>query len=288
MWAINQIAQDNSHYRLNHNPGRGRMFQQIGEVIRFDGLRNIKKTASLAVIFVVAFWFTSITSIQRDPPAEAVHYMALCLPVLCQFLLPMAVITFGASIIVEDFEKKTGSLLFPKISRSRLLFGRYVVRLAGGSLATGVFYILLAIATAIEYGGVPEALWGSLGWAILYLHLLLSLMTLLSAVLNRLATTIVAGAVLVFYAFTALLYTPIAQNPTLEPVFLLAYFGKIVYACLDMPDLRFIEYISPSGELMSVEWLTPSAAGTVLFVALYTVIFLALAVLIYHRKEVKN
>ncbi len=269
----------------------GRTIRQIGETIVFDGRRNLKKLISMGVIntlFIVLFLIINI--LQDNPPTAAVDYARSYISAfLMPFLILIIAILFGGSIIVEDFEKQTGNLLFPKIERSRLLLGRYIARFTLASIALMIYYAEIALLTYINYETVPFIMWESLGWAILYLHLLLSFVVLMSALLNRIATAQVASLLFVLMGFQMVTQILMFTGSTVEPFFIPTYYGNIITAWFNMPTERFQE--SPFSGIFDrhfYSWTTPSAEGMIVGVIIYSAILLVGAFLIYRRKQAKS
>ncbi len=271
----------------------GRTIRQIGKTIVFDGRRNLKKLISMALVntlFIVLFLVINI--LEDNPPDEAADYVLSYLQFF-SFLILITAILFGGSIVVEDFEKQTGNLLFPKIERSRLLVGRYIARFTLASISLTIYYAEIALLTYINYETVPAVMWESLGWAIFYLHLVLSFVVLMSAALNRIATAQVASLLFLLMVFNILTSILMYTESTIEPLFILTYFSNIITAWFDMPVDRFSD-MSPMGpggafsDRVFRNWITPSAEGMIIGVIIYSAILLVSAFLIYRRKQAKS
>ncbi len=273
--------------RVNHT--KGRTYRQIWSTIVFDIRRNLKKFIAMALIntfFIVLFLVINV--LQDNPPDEAVDYISSYLSFF-SFLMLITAILFGGSIIVEDFEKQTGNLLFPKIERGRLLVGRYIARFSLGSISLTIYYLEIALLTGIGYNTVPVVLWESLVWAILYLHLILSFVVLVSALLNRIATATVTSLLFLLMGFNIVTQILTYTGSTIEPLFILTYYGNIITAWLDMPDPRYREItFGPMSERAFRSWTTPSAEGMIIGVIIYSTLLLISAFLIYRRKQAKT
>ena len=150
------------------------------KTVNFEAQRNFKKM--LMMIFLGAFFFllsVYLETLRDSLPEKATDYVSGYLGTIDFFILIVA-LTLGASMIVEDFEKQTGNLLFPKIEKSRLLIGRYLTRWTYGVIAIFTYYVEIAIITISKYEELPNTIWNSFGWAILYYHLILSLVFIIS------------------------------------------------------------------------------------------------------------
>jgi len=281
---------------IRPNISKGRVLSQIGQTIVFDARRNFKKFIAMILIntiFIVLF--LTINLLQDQPPTEATDYVVLSYLGFISFLILITAILFGGSIIVEDFEKQTGNILFPKIERGRLLVGRYVARFALASISLGVFYAEAALLTYINYDTIPGVMWESLGWAILYLHLVLSFVVLMSALLNRIATAQVASLFFLLMVFNIVSSILIYTGSTIEPLFILTYYGNIITAWFNMPpDKRYSDSNPLGGMGLGGDdrvfrfWSTPSAEGAIYGVIIYSAILLVIAYLIYRVKQSKT
>jgi len=274
------------------NFGKGRTFRQIGKTVVFDGHRNLKKLISMILINTLfVSLFVIINMLREYNPPEATDYVVSYLSFF-SFLILITAILFGGSIIVEDFEKQTGNLLFPKIERGRLMVGRYLARIALASISLTIYYVEVALLTYINYETVPVIMWESLGWAILYLHLVLSCVVLMSALLNRIATAQVASLLVLLMVSQIVTEILMFTGSTIEPLFLPTYYSNIISAWFNMPDPRFGERPAFGFEGVSDRvfrsWATPSAEGAIIGVIIYSAILLVSAYLIYHRKQAKT
>ena len=143
--------------------GTKRSYLQIEKTIKFEFLRNGAKFISMLIMsFLIFALFLIIEIIDESNGAivtedPAVYFEGYLFMV--SFIILIIASTFGGSIIAEDFEKQTGNLLFPKITKDRLLFGRLVARYIYAALAVTFYYVLVAITTFIKYDGIPEVVW---------------------------------------------------------------------------------------------------------------------------------
>jgi ABC-type transport system involved in multi-copper enzyme maturation permease subunit len=199
-------------------------------------------------------------------------------------------VTFGSSIIVEDFEKYTGNLLFPKIERGRLLVGRYCAHYFYASISLCVFYFEIMIITLLNYDYIPEIIWESLGWALLYLHLVLSFCVLISALMKRVSEATILSLFFFLLIFTSLTSLLKYTESTIEPLFIPDYYANIITACFDMPRVRFTEMqLGRHGDHRIVlAWATPSVEGALIGMILYSSLLLFFAYMLYRRKQMHN
>ena len=137
--------------------GSIRKIQQIFDIGYFDIKRNLKKTLILLGIATVIFiLFLIIEEIQigkgvelpDDPAVFALRFL-----MMIDVLVLISATSYGGSIIVIDFEKLTGNILFPKISRERLFVGRFLSNYLMNAFVILFYYILVAINVFIKYSG---------------------------------------------------------------------------------------------------------------------------------------
>jgi ABC-type transport system involved in multi-copper enzyme maturation permease subunit len=270
---------------------------QINRTISFELSRNLKKLIGMALTnTIIVVLFLIINELQDTPPDLAVDYAQSYLSML-SFIIIIIGILFGSSMIVEDFEKQTGNLLFPKIEKGRLLVGRYIARYFYAMITIVVFYGEIAFLTYINYSEVPSKLWGSMLWAILYLHLVLSFVVLMSALLNRIATTTVVSILALLILFSIITNILMVAEVKIEPLFVLTYYSNIITSWFAMPETRYRD-ISPRfggpnpqdgvSDRVFRQWVTPSAEGALIGILLYSIVLLTIAVLVYRNKQSKS
>jgi len=276
--------------------GAKRSYLQIEKTIKFEFLRNGAKFVSMLIMsFVIFALFLIIEIINENNgaiPTEdpAVYFEGYLFMV--SFIILIITSTFGGSMIAEDFEKHTGNLLFPKITKDRLLFGRFVARYIYSAISVSFYYLLVAIATFIEYGGIPKIVWGSLGWALLYTFALLSFVTLFSAIMKRSSSATIYSILIVLIVFQLLTMVLRVTGVTIEPFFMLTYFSNIITSWFHMPEERYMESLfehgpGSEGGKTFYSWITPSATGAVIGMLVWAVICLTIAYIVFRRRQNK-
>jgi len=280
--------------------GTKRSFLQIQKTIGFEFARNGKREITSLIISLAIFTLTLIIQIiqenQGAPVTEdpAVYFQGYLF--MIDFLILIIAATFGGSIIAEDFEKQTGNLLFPKITKDRLLIGRIIARYIYSMSAVVFYYVLVAITTFIKYDGIPKIIWGSLGWALLYTFALLSFVTMFSALMKKSSTAMVSSILIVLIVFQLLTMILMYTGVTVEPFFMLTYYANIIRSWFNMPatDERYTEFSfqgGPGGQMTDgntyYSWSTPSASGAVIGMLVYSAICLTIAYLVFRRRQNK-
>ncbi len=274
--------------------GTKRSIIQIQKTVEFEFQKNLSKFFSMILTSIGIFiLFLIIQLVQESQgvavPSDPVTYFQAYLTMI-DFLILIIATAFGGGIIAEDFEKETGNLLFPKIQKNRLLAGRIVARYIYAAICVIFFYILVGISTLIKYEWVPSIVWESMGWALLYTLAVFSLMILFSSVMKRAATAMVVGMLSILMVFQLLTMLLMFTGVTIEPLFMLTYYASIITRWFNMPAERFTElsFGGPMGARDGptyMSWATPSAIGALLGMAIYSIVSITIAYLIYKRRQ---
>ncbi len=277
--------------------GTQRKVIQIQKTIQFEYKKNYSKFKGMLITSLIIFGLFLIINLISEgqdilSPEDPADYFKGYLDMIT-FLILIIAVTFGGGIIVEDFEKQTGNLLFPKIPKDRLLIGRIIARYTYVVLSVGFYYLLIATTTLIKYGGIPKVIWSSLGWALLYAFLMFSFLILFSALMNRVASAMIMGIIMILMVFSLLQLLLMFTGVTWEPFFVITYYGNIITACFNMPigDARFGTpqfQMGPGHNEIGSDlraWITPSATGAIIGSIIYSIICLTLAYLRYKKKQ---
>ncbi|MHA1679598.1 MAG: ABC transporter permease, partial [Promethearchaeota archaeon] len=229
---------------------------QIWQTMKFEFRRNVKKCLIMLILsgimFGLSYWLSALQVEMGTMPeaTDSASYIQRFFMLIDMMILIVAA-GFSGSIIAEDFEKQTGNLLFPKISKGRLLIGRLIARFLYAIMSIFLYYALILIPTLVEYGAtIPVEFWGSMLWAFLYMFMIMSFTTLFSSFMKRtsgaLIITIIIG-IMVFQMISAIFSI---SGLTVEPLFILTYYANIISSWLNMPAERFTSrtFTTPMGD----------------------------------------
>ena len=284
-----------------------RTFSQIIDMTRFELHRNFKKTSLILSIFmgifailfafnVYTFKYNFLTfsipnNILPDLPSEYIQSSYL---MAISFMILALAILYGSSTLVEDFENQTGNLMFPNITKFRLLVARFTSGFVLVSISLIVYYFFIILDTMYEYGlsRVPIELYYSLIWALLYYVTLLSLTVFFSS-FSKSTSTVVILLVLFVLVVSNILSTVLAiAGYTGEPFFNITYFGNIITQILNFPasrsvtqPLNYIHIKVKGKELTFTQWLTPSPIEALIFMVGYSGIFLIVSYFLFERRD---
>lgn len=289
--VLNKTTKEQKIIRRKASFRRG--FTQIRDTISFELLKN-KRKFIYQLIFVTSIWVLylgisefTIAFLDSAIPEDPINYIESYLSLIGIMLLVIAT-AFGSSIIAEDYSKKTANLLFPKITKGRLLAGRF---LADSFLAIGTvifYYFLIGLITFIKYNTIPSILLYSIFWAAIYTIMLLAFVTFLSSWMNSSSAVTVTSLLFTMMVTMLIRNLLMVTGVTIEPFFIFTYYGDIIVASLAMPVNRFVEMTAHgpgvSGELY-YQWITPAAADALLGIIIFTVIFLSSAYLLFKRRK---
>jgi len=280
--------------QIREKIGSKRKIQQVYDIGYFEIKRNLKKTLILMVIAAVIFiLFVIIEEVQigrgieipEDPANFAIRFL-----MMINSLVLISATSYGGSIIVIDFEKLTGNILFPKISRERLFVGRFLANYLMNAFVILFYYILVAINVFIKYTGIPKILWISLGWALLYVLLILSFTIFFSSFMRSTAGAVVISLLINMIVFS-IIQSVISFVSTVEPLFILPYYATIITGCFNMPEGdRFQTIVLEGVEGLNLEmtlWITPSPQGALIGTLVFSFIFLFSAFLIFRNRQNK-
>ena len=280
--------------------GIKRDFIQIKDTITFELKRNFQKLLVMLFVYLGIFLlYFLLNTFQLElmgeaTPTESTSFMSNYVAEFFTLALIISVATFGGSIIAEDFYRQTGNLLFPKISKTRLLIGRLIARYILNTLCILFFYSLVCLITFIKFGEVSYKIFYSISWALLYSFVVLSFITFLSSFMKNTSFTIITSILILLIVFAMipviLSLAGVLKNNEIPMFFIFSYFGNIISASLAMPTERFItELQGPPGYGFEISyWITPSELGAAIGMIIYFTIFLVLTYIIYSRRQCKG
>ncbi|MFX1452771.1 MAG: hypothetical protein ACFFCM_18180, partial [Promethearchaeota archaeon] len=269
--------------------GIKRDLTQILDTMRFELLRAWKSFILLFVVFFLVFLLNSILYQLQvlqgvDLPEDSIDYVGGYLNWL-DILIIVSTATLGGAIIAEDFQKQTGNLLFPKVSKIHLLVGRAVSRYGLNAILIIFYYWLIAIDTNQQYGELPTNFIISMEWALLYTFMIFTFVILMSSISKSKSTTMIISILLLLMVFNIINSILMFTQTGIEPLFLLTYYGNIITASLDMPDPRWQKVsFGPPNEQNPVEfkqWITPSSSAALQGMLLFSLVFLIASYIIY-------
>ena len=276
-----------------------RTFSQIFDTIKFEIVRNFRKLLLIMALFfgVFAIFFIYYFNTYSDPtnllPLLPNEYIRGYLDLAIQIMILVLAVVFGASTVVEDFEKQTGNLMFPNSTKIRLLAGRTIAAFILGSICIILYYLLIGLDTFRNYNTLPVEFYYSFFWAELYFLMLLSFTIFFSSFSRSSALVIILVVLLILIVFTIVMRLIAFAGYEGEPLFILPYFASIITEILTYPvsrkltlrlDIRRSE--GAAGRTFT-NWLTPDPTTALIFMLGYTIVFLGLSYFLFERRQVQ-
>ena len=278
--------------KIREKIGSKRKLQQIYDIGYFEFIRNFKKTLILLGISAVIFILVFVLEEGRlrkgiELPEDSADFALKFFVLTIDSLILISATSYGGSIIVTDFEKLTGNILFPKISRERLFVGRFLANYLMNAIVILFYYILVGFIVLIKYSSIPKILWTSLGWALLYVLLILSFTILFSSFMTSTAGAVVISLILNLIVFS-IIQSILSIFSTIEPLFILPYYATIITACFNMPPVDKRSQTIPIMEGLDMTlWITPDPSRALLGTTVFSFVFLLSAYLIFRNRQNK-
>ena len=274
---------------------------QVRATIGFEIKRNFKNII-ISLVVTVAFYVLGliINLIREGRDVElydnaADYLQGSYLSFTLSFFIMIIAVMFGANIIAYDYDKQTGNLLFPKITKGRLFVGRFIARYFMAALSVIFYYALIIITTYIKFGEYPTNVWFSLGWAIYYMLAVFALVVFFSSFMKKSSTVIVMRILMILIVFSMTSAILTVAGVDIEPLFILTYYSNIISQVIHgIPSERFIEspLMGPGGpggpdSPTGFSWSTPSEAGAAIGLLVYALILIVSAYLLFRRRQQK-
>ena len=281
--------------------GLRRSIVQIGATAEFELKRNFKNlliSLSIAVVFYILGLIINLIREGRDVELydNAAEYLQESyLGFTFGFFILIIAVMFGSSIIAYDYDKQTGNLIFPKITKGRLYVGRFIARYLLAILTVIFYYAMIIITTFVKFGEYPVNVWYSLGWAIYYMLAVFALVVFFSSFLRKTSTVIVLSILMVLIVFNLGTTILIVTGSEVEPLFILTYYSNIISeVIIGIPSERYTESslrgpgVGPgSDDPTGFSWSTPNELGAAVGLLVYSIIFITAAYLLFRRRQQK-
>lgn len=272
-----------------------RVAEQIGDTILFEFRKNLKKWIVLLILTGILIYLNTALMnslaeyLGMENPEKIGDYLKTQFTMMSLLLQICGAALFGG-IIVEDIEKRTGNILHPKISKDRLIVGRFIALYIILASLVILYYTVVVIFAVSEYPGqeVPKVVWESMGWAMFNGLAVAAFVTFISSFSKTVNLSIILSLAMFIIVFPTITTVMSMTGSDIEPLFLLPYNMNIIESIFKMPDPRYMEIpidMSDMGTATYFIWTTPSVEGAAWSLSIHTVVCLVLAYLLYQRKE---
>jgi len=213
-----------------------------------------------------------------------------------EFLTLFAACLFFSGIICSEFDKRTGFIVFPKINKYKLILGKYIGNLILVISIVAIYYFLLGLFGLWYYGPVINVrILYSFGFAVLYVIMLSSFVTLFSSFMKNINVTIITTLIILLIGFgIADQIVTLVFKDAFEPLYSLAYLGNLITSILQnpFPDPRYVEFsfggMGPGGmggDFSFGSWISPSIEMGITLFVVYIVVFFVLAAYLFKRRQ---
>ena len=280
--------------RTNNEYGIG--LKPIFDTVVFEIKKQKKKLYFfLGVAILVAILVGYLLQLIPDNllPDTQTEYFSNGL-IFIEFLTLFAACLFFSGIICSEFNKKTGFIVFPKINKYKLILGKYLGNLILVVFIVTVYYFILGLLGFFYYGGpINIRIFYSFGFALLYVIVLSSFVTLFSSFMKSVNLTIISTLIILLIGFNiADTIVTLVFADSFEPLYSIAYLGNLITSILQnpFPDPRFAEVGMPGpggmgGGFHFYQWITPSIEMGIILLLVYIVAFFLLAAVLFKRRQ---
>jgi len=233
----------------------------------------------IPIIISIAPWLSGVDF------ADSAGEFASSTLALIPFLIVISAVLFAGDAISSEFERKTGLLLFSTVqSRASILLGKYIAALIAILIGTSLYYAVVLLEIIIIYGlgDIPIELVQSYFIAFIYTTSILSVVFLMSSLLNRsMISTVLSFFILIMLlpaigaAFTA---------ASIEPWFILSYYSSLITNVLFTGSSGLV--IDVHGMDILADYSPDIYIGIAIMIA-YTVVLLTSSIVLLNRKDMK-
>jgi len=259
-------------------------FKQIGIVTRYELLKYLRRRrlyAALAITTLAgALQFAVPLAFNIAFPEQA-NIWASGFFSFANFLIIIVGTFFAGDAIASEFEHKTGYIVFPNpVKRISLILGKFVAAIISALLVIAFYYVIGVGALWGIYGFVPAEVAESFAYAILFVCCVLGMTFLFSSIMKG-----SMGATLLSF-FTFFMILSIVSSVIIltgnEPWYIPTYASGIITQVINPKQDAVIEI---PGSPLKVYTFYPKLPISIIVLAAYFIIGLALSIVATYRKE---
>ena len=261
---------------------------QVGTITKYELVnyfRSRRFFVLLIIGLIISALLTALVGYYRPSSflSSALNFYSSWWAGSITFVIILSGIFYGGDAISGEFQNKTGYFLVANpLRRSSIYIGKWLGALIASVIMLGVF-AAITIANGIYYFGlnIPNQLWESLLFAVLYLIAVLGFTFFFSSLFKSTSMSILVTAILFLFAFT-LIQTLVERLVKIEAWFLITYGAQIITNVLIDP------YPTTTTQGFGRDAFTSYAAtipeGIAILLA-YFVVTAVLGLLLFERKE---
>ncbi|MHA1370857.1 MAG: hypothetical protein ACTSWN_01840 [Promethearchaeota archaeon] len=275
--------------------------RQILEIFMFDIKRQKKKYIIILILAAIVDFFQNLLPywiIGQPKPETAMDYVSNSLG-LFNIILLFTTALFAGSAIANEFDKKTGIIIFPKTGKTRLFIGRTLSSYLGVITLIIAYYSTNGLITLAIYHGTDGlqdaaiAYSKSFGFACLFGAAMVALCLLFSSMFKKGSIAIIMFVIIYWIGLNIAGSIVPLINPDVEPLFSLSYAETLISNIMNMPDERFIDIpiqAQPGENASDVftvrTWLTPTIPAGIMICVVYLVASILISYLLFIKKEI--
>ena len=197
-------------------------------------------------------------------------------------LIIIFVTFFGADALTSEFQNRTAYLLFPNPLRREVMFiGKFIASFAASLCMVGLFYLAIVALSVASIGDVAQYILLSFGFSALFLMACLAVSFFVSSIMKG-----STGAIILTF-FLLLMIVPIIQSvgmiSGMKMWFLITFVGDLASTSLNWDNYP----VDHSETVMGFTYYSyyPDPGTSVITMIAYVIIFCAMAVFLFRRRE---
>jgi ABC-2 type transport system permease protein len=199
-------------------------------------------------------------------------------------LIIICIVFFGADALVSEYQTRTAYLLFPNPVKKEVMFlGKFLASFIASLLMVGLFYGLIVVLSLLSVGGVAFYLPLSFAFATLFLLSILAVAFFISSVMKGSTGAIVLTFFLMF------MILPIVQSvgmiSGMKMWFLVTFTGDLASTSLSWDHYPVDSVENFPGMGFTLYNYYPDPGTSVAVMVAYLIVFAALSMYLFKRKE---
>ena len=261
---------------------------QVGTITKYELVnyfRSRRFFVLLIIGLIISALLTTLVAYYRPPSflSSALNFYSSWWAGSITFVIILSGIFYGGDAISGEFQNKTGYFLVANpLRRSSIYIGKWLGAFTASIVMLGVF-AAITVGNGIYYFGlnIPNQLWESLLFAVLYLIAVLGFTFFFSSLFKSTSMSILVTAILFLFAFN-LIQTLVERLVKIEAWFMITYGAQIITNVLTDP------YPTTTTQGFGRDAFTSYAAtipeGVAILLA-YFVVTAVLGLLLFERRE---
>jgi len=261
---------------------------QIGTITKYELVnyfRSRRFFVLLIIGLIISALLTTLVGYYRPSSflSSALNFYSGWWTNTITFVIILSGIFYGGDSISGEFQNKTGYFLVANpLRRSSIYIGKWLGALIASIIILGVF-AAITIGNGIYYFGlnIPNQLWESLLFSVLYLIAVLGFTFFFSSLFKSTSMSILVTAILFLFAFR-LIEMLVESLVKIEPWFLITYGAEIIGNVL--LDPYPITVTQGFGRDAFTSYAVTIPEGVAILLA-YFVVTAVLGLLLFERRE---